>query len=189
MAQHGADRVRSGGQGIPRGMEHIELALAFDVQIQRTAVDNHGQRQCDARFTCAGCAHRQYKCGGLRVDGLRETIAAGEERRSVAVFAHAEDQRVERKRKRRHFRCDGTRAIFGCCRVGVIQRQELCGGSCTLQQIRAYEAADESMLNRAYKLMVNINRTHPFPIHRAKELELWKQGGYRDLMGPRALLT
>jgi len=56
-----------------------------------------------------------------------------------------------------------------------------------LRQIHAYEAADESLLNRAYKVMATVNRTHPFPIHRAKELELWRQAGYRELMAPRLL--
>jgi Zn-dependent protease with chaperone function len=57
-----------------------------------------------------------------------------------------------------------------------------------LRQIRAYEAADESLLNRAYKFLVTVNRTHPFPILRAKELELWRHEGFATLMGPRALL-
>jgi Zn-dependent protease with chaperone function len=58
-----------------------------------------------------------------------------------------------------------------------------------VRQIRAYEAADRSGLNRAYKLVLTAFRTHPFPILRAKELDLWHGTGYRDLAGPRALLN
>jgi Zn-dependent protease with chaperone function len=57
-----------------------------------------------------------------------------------------------------------------------------------LRQIRAYEDADRSTLNKAYKILLTVYRTHPFPIHRAKELDLWHGTGYRDLAGPRALL-
>ena len=57
-----------------------------------------------------------------------------------------------------------------------------------VRQIRAYEDADRSGLNRAYKLMLTAFRTHPFPILRAKELDLWHGTGYRDLAGPRGLL-
>jgi Zn-dependent protease with chaperone function len=58
-----------------------------------------------------------------------------------------------------------------------------------LRQIREYEDADRSQLNRAYKQMITAFRTHPFPILRAKELDLWHSSGYRDLAGPRGLLT
>jgi Zn-dependent protease with chaperone function len=57
-----------------------------------------------------------------------------------------------------------------------------------VRQIREYEEADRSGLNRAYKLMLTAFRTHPFPILRAKELDLWHSSGYRDLAGPRGLL-
>jgi Zn-dependent protease with chaperone function len=57
-----------------------------------------------------------------------------------------------------------------------------------VRQIRAYEAADESVLNRAYKALLTVRRTHPFPILRAKELDAWHGEGYRTLTGPRGLL-
>jgi Zn-dependent protease with chaperone function len=58
-----------------------------------------------------------------------------------------------------------------------------------LRQIRTYEDADHSNLNRAYKVLLTLWRTHPFPILRAKELDAWFSSGYRDLAGPRGLLT
>lgn len=47
-----------------------------------------------------------------------------------------------------------------------------------LSQVRAYEAADESLLNRAYKGLLTTYRTHPVPILRAHELERWHSDGY-----------
>jgi len=58
-----------------------------------------------------------------------------------------------------------------------------------LRQIRSYEEADRSSLNRAYKLLLTAFRSHPFPILRAKELDEWHGTGYRDIAGPRGLLT
>jgi hypothetical protein len=53
-----------------------------------------------------------------------------------------------------------------------------------LRQIRAYEEADESTLNKAYKLMLTAFRPHPFPIMRAKHLDAWiAEGGYTSLTG------
>lgn len=57
-----------------------------------------------------------------------------------------------------------------------------------VRQIRAYEDADHSNLNKAYKLLLTAFRTHPFPILRAKQLDEWHGTGYRDLAGPRGLL-
>ncbi len=57
-----------------------------------------------------------------------------------------------------------------------------------LEQIRAYEDADRSNLNKAYKVLITLYRTHPFPILRAKQLDLWHSTGYRELAGPRGLL-
>ena len=57
-----------------------------------------------------------------------------------------------------------------------------------LQQIRMYEEADELLLNQAYKGLLTLYRTHPYPILRAKELDAWHRSGYRDLMGPEGLL-
>jgi Zn-dependent protease with chaperone function len=57
-----------------------------------------------------------------------------------------------------------------------------------MRQIREYESADLSNLNKAYKLMITAYRTHPFPILRAKELDLWHSSGYRKIAGPLGLL-
>jgi hypothetical protein len=57
-----------------------------------------------------------------------------------------------------------------------------------MRQIRAYDDADVSALNKAYKAFITAWRTHPFPILRAKELETWHGTGYRTLAGPRGLL-
>jgi Zn-dependent protease with chaperone function len=58
-----------------------------------------------------------------------------------------------------------------------------------LRQIREYESADFSTLNRAYKVLITAYRTHPFPILRAKELDAWHSSGYRTLAGPLGLLN
>jgi Zn-dependent protease with chaperone function len=55
-----------------------------------------------------------------------------------------------------------------------------------LRQIREYEDADRSMLNRAYKILLTASRTHPFAIQRAKEIDLWHGTGYAELMARRA---
>lgn len=52
-----------------------------------------------------------------------------------------------------------------------------------LRQIREYEDVDRSTLDRAYKILLTIDRTHPFAMHRAKEVEVWYEGGYADVMG------
>lgn len=50
-----------------------------------------------------------------------------------------------------------------------------------LRQIRAYEDADRSTLNKVYKVLLTASRTHPFAILRAKELDLWHRDGYSDV--------
>ncbi|HMV46769.1 MAG TPA: M48 family metallopeptidase [Blastocatellia bacterium] len=65
---------------------------------------------------------------------------------------------------------------------GEMDKQEF------LRQIREYEAADVSTLNKAYKVLITAYRTHPFPILRAKELDAWHSSGYRTLAGPLGLL-
>lgn len=50
-----------------------------------------------------------------------------------------------------------------------------------LDQIRAYEDADRSALNKAYKLLLTLPRTHPFAILRAKELDLWHTEAYEAI--------
>lgn len=53
-----------------------------------------------------------------------------------------------------------------------------------LRQIRAYEDRDVSNLDRVYKLLITITRTHPFPIMRAKHLDAWiTEGGFGQVSG------
>jgi Zn-dependent protease with chaperone function len=52
-----------------------------------------------------------------------------------------------------------------------------------LRQIREYEDVDRSTLDRAYKILLTIPRSHPFAMQRAKELEVWFEGSYNDVMG------
>jgi Zn-dependent protease with chaperone function len=53
-----------------------------------------------------------------------------------------------------------------------------------LRQIRTYEDRDVSNLDRAYKLLITIFRTHPFPIMRAKHLDMWiGDGGFSKVSG------
>ncbi|MEM6291679.1 MAG: M48 family metallopeptidase [Myxococcota bacterium] len=42
-----------------------------------------------------------------------------------------------------------------------------------MRQIRAYEEADESTLNKVYKVLLTAFRPHPYPIMRAKHLDTW----------------
>jgi len=51
-----------------------------------------------------------------------------------------------------------------------------------LRQIREYEEVDRSTLDRAYKILLTIPRSHPFAMQRAKEMETWYESGYADLM-------
>lgn len=46
-----------------------------------------------------------------------------------------------------------------------------------MRQVRAYEDADESTLNKAYKIMLTVFRPHPYPIMRAKHLDEWIRDG------------
>jgi Zn-dependent protease with chaperone function len=57
-----------------------------------------------------------------------------------------------------------------------------------MRQIREYEESDRSNLNRLYKVLLTLYRTHPFPILRARELDAWHGTGYRTLTEPRGLL-
>ncbi len=51
-----------------------------------------------------------------------------------------------------------------------------------LRQIHEYEEVDRSTLDRAYKVLLTLGRTHPFAMQRAKELDLWFSSGYAELM-------
>jgi Zn-dependent protease with chaperone function len=62
--------------------------------------------------------------------------------------------------------------------IGEMDEQEF------LRQIRAYEDRDASNLDRMYKLLITITRTHPFPIMRAKQLDAWiTSGGFEQVSG------
>ena len=53
-----------------------------------------------------------------------------------------------------------------------------------IRQIRAYDDADGSQLNKAYKVLITVFRTHPFPIMRAKHLDAWiQEGGFSSIAG------
>jgi Zn-dependent protease with chaperone function len=78
--------------------------------------------------------------------------------------------------------------------IAVNTFMKLAGGAETLfdemdrdefmRQIRTYEDADESNLNRVYKLLITAFRTHPFPIMRAKHLDAWvTDGGFEKVAG------
>jgi len=47
-----------------------------------------------------------------------------------------------------------------------------------LRQVRAYEDVDRSNLDRAYKILLTLGRTHPFAMARAHELDVWWSDGY-----------
>jgi|HubBroStandDraft_6_1064221.scaffolds.fasta_scaffold77256_4 Zn-dependent protease with chaperone function len=51
-----------------------------------------------------------------------------------------------------------------------------------LRQVREYEEVDRSTLDKAYKLLLTIKRTHPFAMQRAKELERWHESGYLEIL-------
>lgn len=58
-----------------------------------------------------------------------------------------------------------------------------------MRQIRSYEDADDSTLNKAYKILLEAFRTHPYPIMRAKHLDAWvREGGFKDITGIGASL-
>ena len=69
---------------------------------------------------------------------------------------------------------------------------KLAGGAATLfkemdkdeflKQIRSYEDTDRSNLNKAYKILLTAERSHPYAILRAKELDAWHDGPYQELL-------
>lgn len=72
---------------------------------------------------------------------------------------------------------------------------KLAGGASTLyqamdreefmRQIHEYEDADRSDLNKAYKVLLTAERSHPYAIERAKELDLWSRDAYPALLEAR----
>jgi Zn-dependent protease with chaperone function len=78
--------------------------------------------------------------------------------------------------------------------VPIRTLMKLAGGSTTMyaqmdqnefmRQVRAYEEADESTLNKMYKVLLTAFRTHPFPIMRAKHIDEWiTSGGFTTVTG------
>lgn len=55
-----------------------------------------------------------------------------------------------------------------------------------LRQVREYEEVDRSTLDKAYKVLLTLTRTHPFAMQRAKELEVWFDTAYQDVMARHA---
>lgn len=55
-----------------------------------------------------------------------------------------------------------------------------------LRQVAEYEEVDRSTLDKAYKVLLTLYRTHPFAMQRAKTLDLWHADGYEELMARRA---
>jgi Zn-dependent protease with chaperone function len=55
-----------------------------------------------------------------------------------------------------------------------------------LRQVEAYEEVDRSTLDKAYKVLLTLYRTHPFAMQRAKTLDAWHRDGYEELMARRA---
>lgn len=51
-----------------------------------------------------------------------------------------------------------------------------------LRQVEDYQEVDRSTLDRAYKILLTAQRTHPFAMQRAKEVERWFTGGYAELV-------
>jgi Zn-dependent protease with chaperone function len=51
-----------------------------------------------------------------------------------------------------------------------------------IRQVTEYEEVDRTTLDRAYKVLLTLGRTHPFAMQRAKELDVWFQAGYPELM-------
>ena len=55
-----------------------------------------------------------------------------------------------------------------------------------LRQVEAYEEVDRSTLDKAYKVLLTLYRTHPFAMQRAKMLDDWSANGYEELMARRS---
>jgi Zn-dependent protease with chaperone function len=55
-----------------------------------------------------------------------------------------------------------------------------------LRQVADYEEVDRSTLDKAYKVLLTLYRTHPFAMQRAKALTTWHSDGYEELMARRA---
>lgn len=51
-----------------------------------------------------------------------------------------------------------------------------------LRQVQAYEDTDRSALDKAYRGLLTVGRTHPFAMQRAKEIETWHASGFSAVM-------
>jgi Zn-dependent protease with chaperone function len=58
-----------------------------------------------------------------------------------------------------------------------------------LRQVREYEEVDRTTLDRAYKALLTLQRTHPFAMERAKALDTWFSSGYPEVMAAHASPT
>ena len=58
-----------------------------------------------------------------------------------------------------------------------------------LRQVEDYQEVDRSTLDKAYKILLTAQRTHPFAMQRAKEVERWFNGGYAELVARYAPAT
>ena len=58
-----------------------------------------------------------------------------------------------------------------------------------LRQVEDYQEVDRSTLDKAYKILLTAQRTHPFAMQRAKEVERWFAGGYAELSARYAAAT
>ena len=57
-----------------------------------------------------------------------------------------------------------------------------------LRQVTEYEEVDRSTLDKAYKILLTVYRTHPFSMQRAKSLSAWHADGYEEIMARTARL-
>src|SRR5262249_32037965 len=55
-----------------------------------------------------------------------------------------------------------------------------------LRQVTEYEEVDRSTLDKAYKVLLTVYRTHPFAMQRANSLATWFTSGYEEVMARRA---
>jgi Zn-dependent protease with chaperone function len=55
-----------------------------------------------------------------------------------------------------------------------------------LRQVAEYEDVDRSTLDKAYKILLTVYRTHPFSMQRAKSLSGWHAEGYDQIMARTA---
>ncbi len=63
---------------------------------------------------------------------------------------------------------------------------EQMSGAEFLKQADSYEEMDYSTLNKVYKLLQELFRSHPIPVYRAKEIKLWSETkAFKEIMAGR----